>query len=70
MISDTVYTVTRFSQDEGGILLLSEEPLSSDTLTFRLNTATLLNTKESRIRGIYQGQTPICTNIGFLDHIF
>ena len=70
MISDTDYTVTRFSQQEGGILLVSEEPLTSNTLTFKLNTATLLNTGATVIRGIYQGQTPICTNIVNLDHNF
>ena len=70
MISDTVYTVTRFSQAQGGLLLVSTEPLTSDTLTLKINVATPLNAEVSRLRGIYQGQTPICTNIATLDHNF
>ena len=70
MISDTDYTVTRFSQAQGGLLLVSEEPLTSDTLTFKINVATPLSDENIKIRGLYQGQTPICTNIAALDHNF
>ena len=55
--------MTRFSVGEGGIKLVSAEPLSSDTLTIRLNKATTLNNTPTRIRGVSQGETPICTSI-------
>ena len=64
MISDVDYTVTRFSQNEAGIKLASDEAISTNplsVLTFKINTATPLSDRAARLRGIYQDQTAVCT---------